>query len=435
MSVDSLRKMYYGWWIVIATFCILFVCAGIGFFSLPVFLKFIDADTHWGRDKLSNAGAFAALAAGFATPVIGYLVDRFGTRSVMMPGAVILSASYLLLSRVTSILHLYILFLIIGIGMAATTILPSQTLISRWFERRRGRAMGAITLAGGLGGMLWMPLSTRLIESIGWRNAYGILGIIILVIPLPLIWLIIRNSPRSMGLTLDGETNQAAEADPPNGGASIADAIETGYTTGQALRTMGFWLIVAANLFAVFASSGFGLHAVAFLSDSGLSSRMASGVWSTVIGVSIGGTIFFGFFSEKRQKRFLASGSQIVRAFSLLTLVLFALNVAPRSAAIGQLVLVYGLGLGCINVVSPLLLSETFGVKAFGKLMGLLGIPFTIGMALGQIVAGKLFVSQNNYKIAFAIFALAFLLSGISLILVKPYFLLDSRSSAQAKHP
>ena len=117
--------MYYGWRIVIATSCNLFVCSGIGFFTFPVFLKFIEADLQVGRDSLSYAGALAALAAGFATPAIGYALDRYGARAVMIPGAVLLSASYLLLSRSDSILHLYALFLTIGIGMAATTILAN----------------------------------------------------------------------------------------------------------------------------------------------------------------------------------------------------------------------------------------------------------------------------------------------------------------------
>ena len=209
--------MYYGWRIVIATSCTLFVCSGIGFFTFPVFLKFIEADLHVGRDSLSYAGALGALAAGFATPAIGYALDRFGARSVMIPGAVLLSASYLLLSRSDSILHLYALFLAIGIGMAATTILPSQTLISRWFVRRRGRAMGITAVSAALGGMFWMPVSSRLIEGLGWRNAYEVLGIVVAAVSLPLISLFIRSSPQAMGLPMEGGVSGSSAAEASNG--------------------------------------------------------------------------------------------------------------------------------------------------------------------------------------------------------------------------
>jgi MFS family permease len=422
--------MYYGWRIVIATSCTLFVCSGIGFFTFPVFLKFIEADLHVGRDSLSYAGALGALAAGFATPAIGYALDRFGARAVMIPGAVLLSTSYLLLSRSDSILHLYALFLTIGVGMAATTILPSQTLISRWFVRRRGRAMGITAVSAALGGMFWMPVSSRLIEGLGWRNAYEVLGIVVAAVSLPLISLFIRSSPQAMGLAMEGGVNGSSAAGASNGATPDEDGIGPGYTTAEALTTRGFWLIFCSSFFGPFAGSGFGLHVVAFLSDSGLSPGEASSVWSAVIGVSIGGMFLFGFLAEKCQKRYLGSAGMLSRGLSVLFLVLFPLGVVSSVAALAQLIIMYGLALGCVHVVSPLLLSETFGVKSFGKLGGLIGIPFTLGMALGQVVGGRLFVLQNNYTLAFSAFAISFVLSGVAFALVKPYFLIESGRGA-----
>lgn len=427
-----IRGIYYGWWIVLATFCTLFVCAGIGFFSFPVFLKFIEADMHWGRDSLSKAVAISALAAGFSTPAVGYVVDRFGPRAVMMPGAAVLSISFVFLSRINTIYQLYMLFLAIGIGMAAATILPCQTLVSRWFETKRGRAMGIVTVANGLGGMVWMPVSNSLIEAVGWRNAYEILGIIIAAVSLPLIWFIIRSSPRSMGLAVDGEPRLSPEAGASAMEKRIPAGEEQGYTIREGLGTTSFWLIFCAMFLVVFATSGFTLHVVAFLSDSGLSSGGAAAVWSATLGVSIGGRFLFGFLSEKHQKRYFASVADVSRTLSLLLLMLFALQMAPRAAAVVQLVIVYGLAQGCGAVINPLLVSETFGVKAFGKLMGLLGIPYTIGMALGPWLGGHLFVSRSNYNVAFGVFAAAFLFAGVAIIFARPCFLLDSLSGGRA---
>ncbi len=419
--------MYYGWWIVIATSCTLFVCAGIGMYTYPVFLKFIEADLHLGRDSLSYAGALGALAAGFATPAIGYALDRYPARTVMIPGAALLAASVLLLGRVDSVLYLYLLFLAIGIGMAATTMLPTQTLISRWFDKRRGRAMGIASVAGALGGMVWMPVSSRLIETLGWRHAYAVLGIVIAAVSLPLIWLIIRGSPQSIGLAAEGEGHAGSPAGTScSEFPSSLEAGGPGYTLPEALATRGFWLIFCSSFFGPFAASGFGLHAQAFLSDSGFSPGEASTVWSALIGTSIGGMVLFGFLAERYQKRYLCSAAQFSRGLSLLLLVLFSLAMIPRRVAVAQLIVISGLALGCLNVVSPLLLSETFGVKAFGRLAGLLGVPFTLGMALGQVAGGRLFVLENNYTLAFSAFALSFCLSGVALALVKPYFLIES---------
>ncbi len=418
-----IRGIYYGWWIVVAAFCTLFVCAGIGFFSFPVFLKFIETDMGWDRDTLSKAVAISALAAGFSTPAVGYVVDRYGPRAVMLLGAAVLSASFVLLGQITTIYQLYVLFLGIGIGMAATTIIPCQTLVSRWFERRRGRAMGIVTVANGLGGIVWMPVSNSLIEAKGWRSAYEILGIIIAAVSLPLIWFIIRSSPRSMGLALDGEQGPSPEAT-----THILSEGEAGYSVREALRTASFWLIFSATFFGIFSIGGFGTHVVAFLSDSGLSSSFAAAVWSVTLGVSIGGRFLFGFLSEKFEKRYFAFAANVARTLSLLLLMLFALQMAPRVAAVVQLVVVYGLALGCSAVINPLLVSETFGVKAFGKLMGLLGIAYTIGMALGPWLGGHLFVSQSNYIIAFGVYAAAFLVAGVAIAFAKPCFLLDHMS-------
>jgi len=416
-----MKKIFYGWWVAIASFLTLFVCIGIGFFSLPVFLKPIAEDTLWGVDRVSVAGAISALAAGFATPAVGYVVDRFGARAPMLPGVALVAASYVLLARITSVGQMYILFLVSGIGMALATIIPTQTLVSRWFHRKRGRVMGFVTVGGGLGGMVWMPIVNRLIENLGWRGAYQVLGIIIAVVSIPIIVFVIRSTPASMGLSADGEDEAVDE------GEEAGPVEESGYDLPTTLRTRSFWLIFCASFFGVFAGTGFGLHVITFLSESGLTLGKATIAWSATIGVSIVGHFLFGLISEKYQKRFFASAANFVRMVSIVNLVLFALGVIPLGAAIAQLAILYGLFVGCNAVMSPLLLAETFGVKAFGKIMGMLGIPFTIGMALGQIAGGYLRGHYGNYNVAFAVFAFGLLISGVAIGLAKPLFLLEGR--------
>lgn len=423
------KKIYYGWWIVLAAFWTLFICAGIGFSTLAVFLKFIDADMHWGRGVISTAGALAALAAGFTAPLVGYIIDRHGPRVVMIPGTLILSVSFFLLGRVGAPYQLYLLYSGVGIGMAATTLLPAQTLISRWFEKKRGRAMGVISVAAGLGGVVWIPVSTRLVEAVGWRGAYGVLGMIVACASLPFIIFLIRPSPASMGLKLDGENDSSVDDGSHDAGAPPLG--ESGFTLREALRTRSFWLIICATLFVMVPSAGFGLHILSFLTDSGLSPDKAAFVWSFTLGISIGGRFFFGWISERFQKRYFASAANVVRAFSVILLVLFSFKLLPPVLAIAQLALLYGLANGCNAVMNPLLVSETFGVKSFGKLMGMLGIPFTLGMALGQIAGGYLYEWKENYVIAFAIFALSFICAGTAVSFAKPLFLLETRSAAE----
>lgn len=422
------EKIYFGWWVTLGASCTLFVCGGIGFASLPVFLKFVATDMNWGRDSLSNAGAISALAAGFAAPFVGYIIDRHSVRSVMLPGAMLISISYLLLGRINSIPQLYILYLAAGIGMAATTILPSQTLISRWFEQKRGRAMGIVTSAGAAGGMFWMPVSNYLIEARGWREAYAILGVCVAVIALPFIWITIRNSPQAVGLVVDGLSHFPEDAGTQNEEAYTGKGKVTDYTVRDALRTRSYWLIFIAIFMVAFAGSGFGLHIVAFLSDAGLSSGRATATWVLTIGVSVGGRFLFGYLSEKYQKRYFASGANLFRALSILLLVLFTFESVPRNTAVLQLVIIYGLALGANNVLNPLLVSETFGVNAFGRLMGSFGIPFTIGMAGGQYAVGHLYESLKGYSMGFSVSVVAFICAGVAISFARPYLLLDRRA-------
>ena len=425
-----MKNIFYGWWVVLASFLTLFVCVGIGFQSLPVFLGPIAADTSWGVDKLSIAGAIMALAAGFATPAVGYAVDRFGARAVMIPGAILITGSFLLLGKVASINQMYFLFLFFGAGLAMTTILPTQTLVSLWFAKKRGRAMGIVSMGAGLGVVVCLPIMNRLVETLGWRDAYSVLGIIVAVVLLPSVVFLIRSSPASMGLQVDGASDPSSEAGTPEAEAPSPPE-ESGYELREAFRTSSFWLILGATFFGVFAGGGFGFHIILSLSESGLTRGNAALAWSATMGVSIAGRILFGYLSEKRQKRYFAFGADIARTVSVLLLVLFALGVIPLGAAVVQLAVLYGLFLGCNAVMAPLLISETFGVKSFGKIMGAIGIPYTIGMALGQVVGGRLYSLYGNYVVAFSVFAAGILIAGILLVLARPVFLLDGEPAAK----
>jgi MFS family permease len=420
-------RIYYGWWVVGATFLTLFVCAGIGFSTFPVFLKYLEADMKWDRERLSIASAIAALAAGFTTPIIGGIIDRYGLRRVMLPGTVLLAAAYVLLGQVHSLLQFYILNLAVGVGLAATTILPSQTLVSRWFKRRRGRAMGIVTAANAFGSIIWISLTSRMIASYGWRQTYGIYGILMGIVSVPLIFFVIRNSPESMGLNIDGEDDSPSDAV----SAPVLRENEIGYSMRDALKTGTFWLIFGAIFFVQFAASGFGLHAVSFLSDSGLPNVRATDIWASVQFVSIAARFLFGYLSERYQKRYFAAAANVSRVISLAALVLFAASITPLAATLVLLVVVYGAGMGCNAVINPLIISESFGIKNFGKIMGFLGIPYTIGMALGMYAGGRLYVLRNDYIAAFGVFAAAFLLAGVAIFFAKPCMLLERKSGAE----
>ncbi|GAB4333893.1 MAG: MFS transporter [Candidatus Abyssubacteria bacterium] len=423
--------IYYGWWIVGACSLILFVCAGIGFSTLPVFFDYLLEDISESRRVISFAGTIAAVAAGLSAPLVGWVVDRRGPRAVMLFGTVLLSVAFILLGGMTRPRQLHILYLLVGFGLTATTLIPCQTLISRWFELRRGRAMGIITMGNAVGTAVWIFVASRMIDAVGWRLTYGIFGIIIATVSLPLIFFVIRTSPQSMGMER-GDQADLSENRKLSAGQLVVE--EPGYTIMEVFRTASFWLIFSATFFVVFASSGFGLHAIPFLTEQGIPHTRASAIWMLVHLVSIVSRLFFGYVSEKYQKRYFASAANISRTVCLASLILFALGQVPGSAAVLLLVSIYGVGMGCNAVMNPLIISETFGVKSFGKIMGALALPYTIGMGLGMYAGGHLFDLLENYNVAFIVFAFSFVLAGISVAFARPHFLLGRQSALREAH-
>jgi MFS family permease len=233
-----------------------------------------------------------------------------------------------------------------------------------------------------------------------------------------------------MGLAMEGGDDPANEDGSPDAQDATVPG-ETGFTLRKAFREPSFWLIACATFFVAVPSSGFGLHLIAFLEDLDMSATRAGLVWSSTMGVSIAGRFFFGWISERFQKRYFAAIANSIRALTLLLMVLFALEMLPVAVALVQLALLYGLGNGCNAVMNPLIVGETFGVKSFGKIMGVLGVPFTAGMALGQVAGGRLYVMMGNYNVVFAIFAALFICAGISISLAKPMFLLETRAALE----
>jgi MFS family permease len=229
-----------------------------------------------------------------------------------------------------------------------------------------------------------------------------------------------------MGLELDGNLNALPQSGPSRGAGNGNDI---GYSMRQAIGTGTFWLIVTATFFVVFASSGFGLHVIPFFTDTGMSASKAARIWAAVQGVSIGARFFFGYMSERYQKRYFAAAANVSRVVCIAALLLFALNMAPLIVAAGLLILIYGSGMGCNAVTNPLLIGESFGVKNFAKIMGALGIPYTLGMSLGMYAGGRLFDIHKDYVLSFGVFAAAFLLAGVAIFFAKPCLLLEQGQS------
>jgi MFS family permease len=196
-------EAFHGWRLVGALSVVLFFTAGGGLYVFPVFIASFQAEFGWSITQISSGAAAFAITMGFSNPVVGVLFARFGARRTMLAAASLTVLTSLSLAALQNLAMLYATLLVSGFAVAATTILPAQTLITNWFDEFRGRAMGLTMLGIGVGGFLLPPFNEFLIRILGWRNAWVVAAFVFALIVLPLISGFVRTRPSDLGQRAD----------------------------------------------------------------------------------------------------------------------------------------------------------------------------------------------------------------------------------------
>ena len=390
---ESLKspKIFYGWWIVLGCFLILVVSVGAGLYSLPIFLVPLQEQFGWTRTSISIGAAIASIAIGLMAPWVGVIISRFGMRPTMFVGTLIMVLGFIGYASITSLWHFWVASAIVAIGLSMVAFVPVQTLISLWFSRRRGLAMG-LTLAGvGFGGLILVPITGLVIADQGWRTAYVTLAGVVLVPVLFVLLFILRDSPSIMGLQPDGDlaSNNLEE----NGRSD--PSVLAGLEFAEALHTRAFWVLITTVFFASFTSFGMVQHLAALLTDAGYTPAVAANTLGTAIGLSVIGRVLGGTMSDR-------FGAQWVYAFLVgsITVSAIVLLWPDQEFALIAFSVCFGLGLGGINVLLPLLVGMCFGLKDFSKTVGVVILAATVGSSTGPLFVGMLYDMNGNYNLA-----------------------------------
>jgi hypothetical protein len=234
-----------GWFIVAAVFLTLVLLFGGGYDTVPVFLPaLLRGFPKWSRAEVSLLPSVLALSAGLSVLPVGWLLDRIEARIVIIAGALLAAGSFFLASAAHSLATMMGAYLILGLGISAGTVLPASLVLANWFTERRGLAMGIALSGSTVGGSLMTLVAGHLFQVAGWRSAYLVLGLPMLVVVVPLVAFIVRSRPPGAA---------------PMTVAESAELLE-GFETGEALRTRSFWLIVLANFCFAFSATGSAIH-------------------------------------------------------------------------------------------------------------------------------------------------------------------------------
>ena len=432
-------RIYYGW-IVVAT-CLLVIApvaplfASFSIFQVPILDEF-----HWSRGNFAIALGIHMVFGGLAAPVAGGLIDRFGPRRVMPIGALLTALALILLSRSSSLWHFYVAFgLLAAAGSSLLQIVPLVTLVTNWFARHRGKAIGIVSAGNGAGQMAFLPLIQLLTKEIGWRHTYLVYGLAVLVIPTTLILLFLYKRPEDRGLSIEDESGWRRgrdEADAKtetyggkheqgNRGGGRTEVVildkewaEVDWTVGKARRTFRFWtLTLIMTLFAA-GSLLIALQLVAYLGEKGYSSIIIASVVGLQGMLNLVGEVFGGFLCDRigREKTLTLSLLAFCAGIVLLNLA----GAVSSPALVYAFTLFYGIGQGMAPPALIISASDVFQGKRFGSILGMIVLGGYFGGGIGAWLSGSLYDLTGGYQVNFLVSGLAMLTSAALIWKARP---------------
>ena len=379
------EKLNAGQYKVVATgFLSLFSIVGIMFYGLPFFYDFWVKDFGWSRATVTSGIAMGKLIVG---PIFGFaagwIIDRFGPKRLMLSGIVMGGVALIGLGTMTSLWQFYLFYFFNALGYMCGGPLPNQVLISRWFTKSRGRAMGIAYLGVGIGGMLVPQIARWLNMEFGWHQALVLLGIIMIAIAFPVAWFVRENPDDNNPLQ---KTDQALRAD--HASVSIA----------HVLKSRSFYLLVIGSMCSIGAVSGTSQNLKLFFSlDLNYSQAEAANVISIVLGSSIIGRLFMGWLADRIAKKYV-----MMLIYALVALAIPLLYAASTPGVIYVFAFLFGVALGGDYMIIPLMAAELFGVRVMGRVMGLVITADGLGEAFGPMLAAWLRDTTKSYANGFA---------------------------------
>lgn len=408
------RGVFYGWWIVGAALAIMTVGVGGAGYVFGVFFEPLAAEFGWTRAQTSVASTIMFLISGLTAPLVGRLTDRYGPRAIATVGAIVGAAAMLLLFFTGSLIEFYVYYGIFSIGLALAGVIPLAATIANWFVEKRGQAMGIIMTGIGLGGFLLIPFASYVVAGYGWRMAYASLGALLAVVAIPLSLLVLRARPQDKGLLPDGKTSPELAGGSAAGAAPYSQAAFD-WSLSQALKTASFWLMTLAFTLYFFGLMVVLIHGIPFFISKGISPQTAGALLGTVAITGVVGKVFFGFLADRLSLRYLTTFCFIIQALALGLFVMID-SMAFAWAA----VLTYGLSMGGIVAMMPLVVGRNFGLLAFGSIFGASQLVTAIAGSISPIAAGMVFDATGSYTLAFLGNIVGVALGTICIFLARP---------------
>lgn len=403
----QLKNFHYGWLVLAVAFVACGLSIGASAYSFGAFVSPLEREFHWSRTQINASLSFSAVAL-VISPLVGRLLDRYGSRRVMTISLVILAVSYLLRPYMTHLWHWYALSVLLGIGFPGATILPAGRLVALWFPNTTGRMMGLTFVGNNVGGLALAPLSGALVSSVSWQAGFQVLGLLFCLGALAAL-LIVREEPKALNkMTIQKNSTVV------NGTLSVMNNPEK-FSVRKVLRARQFYLLASGLVLASFTYSAVLPQIVPHLENEKISLGKASLLLSLMSGFGAVGKVTFGYLAERITARYAVVLSVALQALGLIILI-----NCVYSPLLWLFLPVFGISFGGLGTLIPLIVHETYGVRQYGKMMGLIELPMTVPSVIGPLMVGSIVDITHSYNGAFLLVIGLFILSIVVFSLTNP---------------
>lgn len=388
------QKIFYGWWLLAGLFLIYAASNGIGLNTLPLFYPALREAFGWTEAEVTSPATLMYLSVAVISPFVGYMLDRLNTKVIMIVGSVGLVSGLVFYGMVNSLGQLKGVYLLYAFALTTAGIIPSMYLITKWFSRYRGLAVGIFLMASSVGGSIFPPLTGFMIESQGWRQAAFILAVIAGIMILIPVILLVRNSPQSMGLLPDGiskeESAKREKSDLSNYSA--------GLSLGEALRSSTFYILLFVTASMWFCITGVINNQTLYFDDLSISDKISGLVLGLFFLSSLSGKFLFGYLSDRFNKKYI----MLVATINLtIGSVMLSFIMADNAFTLYGYAIIYGIGFSGAFTMIQVMVAQYYQGKAYGSILGIVTGIDTFAGSMGIVILSSMRTKIGSYLPSF----------------------------------
>lgn len=383
-------KIYYGWLILAALFIIYSITNGVILNTLPLFYPELIKDFGWTQDQVTRPAQLLFLMVAIISPLAGIYVDKINIKKMMLLGGVFILLGFFMFSRAQSLMYLIGAYLVFSVGITLAGIIPSMKIVTNWFYKNRGIAVGILLVGSSIGGAMFNPIAGHLITDMGWRSALLVLGLISFVLIFIPLLVVIKEAPSKL-ISIQSQYNE--EFSTMNANTAHSESIHY----GSLFTSRTFYLMLFVTGAMWFCIVGIIQHQALFIKD--LDTSVNSSILVSIFFVfSVLGKVIFGKLSDKYAKKSIMFVAVCNLALGAFILTVIKLN---PDVLLWVYAVVFGIGFSGTFTMIQLIIAEYYQGASYGKVLGLFTMVDTFAGVIGIMILGKMRTTFGSYDNSF----------------------------------